>query len=124
MLTHILHTVYWSAAGPDVSIAHIMEGISLFGVAPSLRAVPAGGFVISASHFSSETPPVVGGALMLKEPRAQGLVESDPVVDLAVGATDHDVPAGDTGASAADALAGSDHLENIGEFEFLTSPFF
>uniref|UniRef100_A0A2N9FS57 Aminotransferase-like plant mobile domain-containing protein n=1 Tax=Fagus sylvatica TaxID=28930 RepID=A0A2N9FS57_FAGSY len=97
--------------GPDVSIAHIMEGISLFGVAPSLRAVPAGGFVISASHLTSETPPVVGGALMLEEPRAQGLVESDPAVDLAVGATDHDVPAGDTGASAADTLAGSDHLE-------------
>uniref|UniRef100_A0A2N9EKD6 Aminotransferase-like plant mobile domain-containing protein n=1 Tax=Fagus sylvatica TaxID=28930 RepID=A0A2N9EKD6_FAGSY len=90
--------------GPDVSIAHIMEGISLFGVAPSLRAVPAGGFVISASHLTSETPPVVGGALMLEEPRAQGLVESEPVVDLAVGATDHDVPAGDTGASAADTL--------------------
>uniref|UniRef100_A0A2N9G4Y8 Aminotransferase-like plant mobile domain-containing protein n=1 Tax=Fagus sylvatica TaxID=28930 RepID=A0A2N9G4Y8_FAGSY len=100
--------------GPDASIAHIMEGISLFGVAPSLRAVPAGGFVISASHLTSETPPVVGGALMLEEPRAQGLVESEPVVDLAVGATDHDVPAGDTGASAADTLAGSDHLENIG----------
>jgi hypothetical protein len=95
-----------------------MEGISLFGVAPSLRAVPAGGFVISASHLTSETPPVVGGALMLEEPRAQGLVESEPVVDLAVGATDHDVPAGDTGASAADTLAGSDHLENIGKFEF------
>jgi hypothetical protein len=101
-----------------------MEGISLFGVAPSLRAVPAGGFVISASHLTSETPPVVGGALMLEEPHAQGLVESEPVVDLAVGATDHDVPAGDTGASAADTLAGSDHLENIGEFEFLTSSFF
>jgi hypothetical protein len=95
-----------------------MEGISLFGVAPSLRAVPASGFVISASHLSSETPPVFGGALMLEEPRAQGLVESEPVVDLAVGATDHDVPAGDTGASAADTLAGSDHLENIGKFEF------
>uniref|UniRef100_A0A2N9F663 Uncharacterized protein n=1 Tax=Fagus sylvatica TaxID=28930 RepID=A0A2N9F663_FAGSY len=71
--------------GPDVSIAHIMEGISLFGVAPSLRAVPA-----------------------------RSLWKVSPVVDLAVGATDHDVPAGDTGASAADTLAGSDHLENIG----------
>jgi hypothetical protein len=116
--------VYWSAAGPDVSIAHIMEGISLFGVTPNLRAVPACGFVISASHLTSETPPVVGGVLMLEEPRAQGLVESDPAMDLAVGATDHDVLAGDTGASAADTLAGSDHLENIGEFESLTSPFF
>uniref|UniRef100_A0A2N9IR65 Uncharacterized protein n=1 Tax=Fagus sylvatica TaxID=28930 RepID=A0A2N9IR65_FAGSY len=132
--------------GPDASIAHIMEGISLFGVAPSLRVVlfevpagtsnpnqsakyelevpagsktrclhvPIGGFVISASHLTNETPPFVGGALMLEGPHAQGLVESEPVVDLAVGAIDHDVPAGDTGASAADTLAGSDHLENIG----------
>uniref|UniRef100_A0A2N9GVB4 Uncharacterized protein n=1 Tax=Fagus sylvatica TaxID=28930 RepID=A0A2N9GVB4_FAGSY len=38
--------------GPDASIAHIMEGISLFGVTPSLRAIPAGGFVISASHLT------------------------------------------------------------------------
>uniref|UniRef100_A0A2N9GEU9 Aminotransferase-like plant mobile domain-containing protein n=1 Tax=Fagus sylvatica TaxID=28930 RepID=A0A2N9GEU9_FAGSY len=81
----------------------------------SLRAVPAGGFVISASHLTSETPPVVGGALMLEEPRAQGLVESEPVVDLAVGATDHDVPAGDTGASAADTLAGVDDAVHVSE---------
>jgi hypothetical protein len=101
-----------------------MEGISLFGVALSLKAVPAGGFVISASHLTSETPPVVGGALMLEEPHAQGLAESEPVVDLAVGATDYDVSAGDTGASAADTLAGSDHLENISEFESQTSSFF
>jgi hypothetical protein len=105
-------------------MAHIMEGISLFGVAPSLRTVLASGFVISASHLTSETPPVTGGALMLEEPHAQDLAESESMVDLAVGATDHGVPAGDTGASAADTLAGSDHLENIGKFESLTSSFF
>uniref|UniRef100_A0A2N9G1U9 Aminotransferase-like plant mobile domain-containing protein n=1 Tax=Fagus sylvatica TaxID=28930 RepID=A0A2N9G1U9_FAGSY len=42
--------------GPDASIAHIMEGISLFGVTPSLRAIPAGGFVdidiLAGSHHS------------------------------------------------------------------------
>uniref|UniRef100_A0A2N9HV39 Aminotransferase-like plant mobile domain-containing protein n=1 Tax=Fagus sylvatica TaxID=28930 RepID=A0A2N9HV39_FAGSY len=32
--------------GPDIPIAHVMEGISLFGVTPSLRAIPAGGFVM------------------------------------------------------------------------------
>jgi hypothetical protein len=101
-----------------------MEGISLFGVTPSLRVVPAGGFVISASHLTSETPPVVGGALMLEETRVQGFVESEPVVDRRVGAADPDVPTEDTGASVADTLAGSDHLENMGEFEFLTSFFF
>uniref|UniRef100_A0A2N9HQV0 Aminotransferase-like plant mobile domain-containing protein n=1 Tax=Fagus sylvatica TaxID=28930 RepID=A0A2N9HQV0_FAGSY len=86
-------------------------------LAPSLRAVPAGGFVISASHLTNETPPFVGGALMLEGPHAQGLVESEPVVDLVIDAADHDVPAGDTNASAADTLAGSDHLE---EHSFLS----
>uniref|UniRef100_A0A2N9EG33 Uncharacterized protein n=1 Tax=Fagus sylvatica TaxID=28930 RepID=A0A2N9EG33_FAGSY len=94
-------------------MAYVVEGVSLFRATPCFGSIPAGGFVISASHLTSETPPVVGGALMLEEPRAQGLVESEPVVDLAVGATDHGVPAGDTSASAADTLAGSDHLENI-----------
>uniref|UniRef100_A0A2N9GWW1 Uncharacterized protein n=1 Tax=Fagus sylvatica TaxID=28930 RepID=A0A2N9GWW1_FAGSY len=75
-----------TSAGPDTSIAHVMEGISLFGVTPSLRAIPAGGFVIPA-----------------------GLVESGSVVDLG-----HDAPLEGAGASAVDVLAGSDHLENIG----------
>uniref|UniRef100_A0A2N9EL47 Uncharacterized protein n=1 Tax=Fagus sylvatica TaxID=28930 RepID=A0A2N9EL47_FAGSY len=98
-----------TSAGPDTSIAHVMEGISLFGVTPSLRAIPAGGFVIPAGHFTSEDSPVVEGALMPEEIHAQGLVESGSVVDLG-----HDAPLEGAGASAVDALAGSDHLENIG----------
>uniref|UniRef100_A0A2N9FUM7 Aminotransferase-like plant mobile domain-containing protein n=1 Tax=Fagus sylvatica TaxID=28930 RepID=A0A2N9FUM7_FAGSY len=98
-----------TSAGPDTSIAHVMEGISLFGVTPSLRAIPAGGFVIPAGHFTSEDFPVVEGALMPEEIHAQGLVESGSVVDLG-----HDAPFEGAGASAVDALAGSDHLENIG----------
>uniref|UniRef100_A0A2N9IBF5 Aminotransferase-like plant mobile domain-containing protein n=1 Tax=Fagus sylvatica TaxID=28930 RepID=A0A2N9IBF5_FAGSY len=97
-----------TSAGPDTSIAHVMEGISLFGVTPSLRAIPAGGFVIPAGHFTSEDSPVVGGALIPEEIHAQGLVESGSVVDLG-----HDAPLEGTGASAVDVLAGSDHLENI-----------
>uniref|UniRef100_A0A2N9HPN0 Aminotransferase-like plant mobile domain-containing protein n=1 Tax=Fagus sylvatica TaxID=28930 RepID=A0A2N9HPN0_FAGSY len=97
-----------TSAGPDTSIAHVMEGISLFGVTPSLRAIPAGGFVIPAGHFTSEDFPVVEGALMPEEIHAQGLVESGSVVDLG-----HDAPFEGAGASAVDALAGSDHLENI-----------
>uniref|UniRef100_A0A2N9H7D7 Uncharacterized protein n=1 Tax=Fagus sylvatica TaxID=28930 RepID=A0A2N9H7D7_FAGSY len=55
--------------GPDIPIAHVMEGISLFGVTPSLRAIPAGGFVISASHLTSETPSVAWWCpLCLREP--------------------------------------------------------
>uniref|UniRef100_A0A2N9F633 Aminotransferase-like plant mobile domain-containing protein n=1 Tax=Fagus sylvatica TaxID=28930 RepID=A0A2N9F633_FAGSY len=76
-----------TSAGPDTSIAHVMEGISLFGVTPSLRAIPAGGFVIPAGHFTSEDSPVVEGALMPEEIHAQGLVESGSVVDLG-----HDAP--------------------------------
>uniref|UniRef100_A0A2N9HWS6 Aminotransferase-like plant mobile domain-containing protein n=1 Tax=Fagus sylvatica TaxID=28930 RepID=A0A2N9HWS6_FAGSY len=93
----------------SASIAHVMEGISLFGVTPSLRAIPAGGFVIPAGHFTSEDSPVVGGALIPEEIHAQGLVESGSVVDLG-----HDAPLEGAGASAVDVLAGSDHLENIG----------
>uniref|UniRef100_A0A2N9FHA3 Aminotransferase-like plant mobile domain-containing protein n=1 Tax=Fagus sylvatica TaxID=28930 RepID=A0A2N9FHA3_FAGSY len=96
-------------SSPDTSIAHVMEGISLFGVTPSLRAIPAGGFIIPAGHFTSEDSPVVEGALMPEEIHAQGLVESGSVVDLG-----HDAPLEGAGASAVDALAGSDHLENIG----------
>ena len=107
----------WSAAGSDTSIAHVMEGISLFGVTPSLRAIPIGGFVIPAGHLTSEDSPVVGGALMPEETHAQSLVESGSVVDLGVGVTGHDAPLEDAGASAVDALAGSDHLENIGKSE-------
>jgi hypothetical protein len=103
----------WSAAGPDTSIAHVMEGISLFGVTPSLRAIPAGGFVIPACHFTREDFPVVEGAPMPEEIHAQGLVESGSVVDLG-----HDAPFEGAGASAVDALVGSDHLENIGKFGF------
>jgi hypothetical protein len=101
-----------------------MEGISLFGVTPSLRAIPAGGFVISTSHLTSETPPVAGGALMLEETHAQAFAESESVVDLGVGTADRDIPAEGADASAVDVLAGSDHLENIGRFEFPTYSFF
>uniref|UniRef100_A0A2N9FTQ0 Aminotransferase-like plant mobile domain-containing protein n=1 Tax=Fagus sylvatica TaxID=28930 RepID=A0A2N9FTQ0_FAGSY len=103
-----------TSAGSDISIAHVMEGISLFGVTPSLRAIPAGGFVIPASHLTSEASPVVGGALMPEETPAQGLIESESVVDPGVDAAGHDAPIEDAGVSAVDAFAGSNHLENIG----------
>uniref|UniRef100_A0A2N9FUH0 Aminotransferase-like plant mobile domain-containing protein n=1 Tax=Fagus sylvatica TaxID=28930 RepID=A0A2N9FUH0_FAGSY len=101
-------------AGFDVSMAHVMEGISLFGVTPSLRPIPAGGFVIPAGHLTSAGSPVVGGALMPAETRAQSLVESGSVVDLEVDVADHDAPIEDAGVPTADSLVGSDHLENIG----------
>ena len=112
---YVACVMHWSATGSDTSITHVMEGISLFGVTPSLRAIPIGGFVIPAGHLTSEDSPVVGGALMPEETHAQSLVESGSVVDLGVGVTGHDAPLEDAGASAVDALAGSDHLENIGK---------
>ena len=45
-------------------------------------------------------------------------------MDLGLSTADHDALVEDVGVSAADTLAGSDHLENIGEFEFLTSSLF
>uniref|UniRef100_A0A2N9H550 Aminotransferase-like plant mobile domain-containing protein n=1 Tax=Fagus sylvatica TaxID=28930 RepID=A0A2N9H550_FAGSY len=103
-----------TSTGSDASMAYIMGGISLFGATPSLRAIPSGGFVISASRIAGETPSVVGGALIPEETHAQGLIESESVVDLGVNTADHDAPIEDAGVSAADTLAGSDHLENIG----------
>ena len=67
---YVACVVRWFAAGSDTSIAHVMEGISLFDVTPSLRAIPTGGFVIPASHLTSEDSPVVGGALMPEETHA------------------------------------------------------
>jgi hypothetical protein len=61
--------------------------------------------------------------LMLEGTHAQGFVESESVVDLGVGTADRDVPAEGASASAVDILAGSDHLENIGKFEFPTYSF-
>uniref|UniRef100_A0A2N9EGU8 Aminotransferase-like plant mobile domain-containing protein n=1 Tax=Fagus sylvatica TaxID=28930 RepID=A0A2N9EGU8_FAGSY len=101
-------------AGFDISMAHVMEGVSLFGVTPSLRAIPAGGFVIPASRLSSEGSPVAGGALVPERTPAQSLIESGSVVDLGVDTVSHDAPIEDAGTSAVDASAGSDHLENIG----------
>ena len=120
---YVACVVRWSAAGSNTSIAHVMEGISLFGVTPSLRAILAGGFVIPASHLTSEDSPVVGGAFMPEETHAQSLVESGSVVDLGVDVAGHDAPLEDADTPAVDALAGSDHLENIGKFEF-QPPFF
>uniref|UniRef100_A0A2N9EFI1 Aminotransferase-like plant mobile domain-containing protein n=1 Tax=Fagus sylvatica TaxID=28930 RepID=A0A2N9EFI1_FAGSY len=100
--------------GFDISMAHVMEGVSLFGVTPSLRAIPAGGFVIPASRLSSEGSPVAGGALVPERTPAQSLIESGSVVDLGVDTVSHDAPIEDAGTSAVDASAGSDHLENIG----------
>ena len=116
-------------------MAHIMEGISLFSATPRLSAIPTGGFVIPANRITDEAPlvagcPIAGEVLMPKWVHAQGFMEGKPVVDLGVipGASgnadstvDHGAQTEGANAFAADVLVGSEHLENIGEFEFLTS---
>uniref|UniRef100_A0A2N9HHS7 Aminotransferase-like plant mobile domain-containing protein n=1 Tax=Fagus sylvatica TaxID=28930 RepID=A0A2N9HHS7_FAGSY len=103
-----------SLFGPDTSIAHVMEGISLFGVTPSLRAIPAGGFVIPAGHFTSEDSPVVEGALMPEEIHAQGLVESGSVVDLG-----HDAPLEGAGAFCGGCTCWQLGLSSYGKFSLV-----
>uniref|UniRef100_A0A2N9IP53 Aminotransferase-like plant mobile domain-containing protein n=1 Tax=Fagus sylvatica TaxID=28930 RepID=A0A2N9IP53_FAGSY len=77
-------------------------------VDPISFSLPQPVLTSAAGHFTSEDSPVVEGALMPEEIHAQGLVESGSVVDLG-----HDAPLEGADASAVDALAGSDHLENI-----------
>jgi hypothetical protein len=126
---YILHIVYWSAVGSGASIVSIMEGVSLFGATPRLSVIPAGGFVIPASHITSDVPSVVDETLMPEEVHAQGFVESESAVDLGAipgtsddvdSAVDHGTQPGGTNASVADVPADSEHLNNIGEFEFCT----
>jgi hypothetical protein len=67
---------------------------------------------------------------MLEKIHTQGFVRNEFVVDLEVApevfsnvdsAVDHGAQVKGTGASAVDIPVGSEHLDNIGEFEFLTS---
>ena len=111
-----------------------MEGISLFGATPRLSAISAGGFIISASRITGEAPLVAGSPVadevpMPEEVHAQGFVGSESVTDLGIipetssnvdSAIDHGTQAGGSSASVADIPIGSEHLDNIGEFEFLT----
>uniref|UniRef100_A0A2N9JAF2 Aminotransferase-like plant mobile domain-containing protein n=1 Tax=Fagus sylvatica TaxID=28930 RepID=A0A2N9JAF2_FAGSY len=71
-------------------------------------------FQLAALSYQPVTSPakiplLLKALLCLEEIHAQGLVESGSVVDLG-----HDAPLEGADASAVDALAGSDHLENIG----------
>jgi hypothetical protein len=107
-----------------------MEGVSLFGATPRLSVIPAGGFIIPASRITSDAPSAAGEVFMPEEVRAQSFVRSESAADLGVipeissnvpSAVDHGVQAEGASASAAATPVGSEHLDNIGEFEFLTS---
>ena len=112
-----------------------MEEISLFGATPRFSAIPAGGFIISASRITGEAPlvarfPVADEVLMPEEVRAQSFVRNESAVDLGVipeissnvsSAVDHGMQAEGAGASTAATPVDSEHLDNIGKFEFLAS---
>uniref|UniRef100_A0A2N9GAJ9 Uncharacterized protein n=1 Tax=Fagus sylvatica TaxID=28930 RepID=A0A2N9GAJ9_FAGSY len=70
-------------------MAYVMKGVSLFEATPCLSITPAGGFIILASHITSDAPsvagfPVVGEIFMPKEVRTQGFVGSESTTDLGV----------------------------------------
>ena len=52
-------------------MAYIMEGVSLFGTTLRLSVIPAGGFIIPASHITSDGPSATGEVFMLEEVRTQ-----------------------------------------------------
>ena len=73
--------------------------------------------------------PVVDEVPMSEEVHAQSFVKSESAMDLGVipdtssnvdSAVDHGAQAEGTSAPVADMPADSEHLDNIGEFEFLT----
>ncbi len=107
-----------------------MEGVSLFGATPRLNVILAGGFIIPASHITSDAPSAASEVFMPEEVRAQSFVRSESAADLGVileistnvsSVVDHSVQAEGASASATATPVGSEHLDNIGEFEFLTS---
>ena len=107
-----------------------MEGVSFFGATPCLSIISAGGFIIPASCITSDAPSTTDEVFMPEEVRAQNFVRSESTADLGAileissnvsSAVDHGVQAEGASASAAATSVGSEHLDNIDEFEFLTS---
>uniref|UniRef100_A0A2N9HQD2 Uncharacterized protein n=1 Tax=Fagus sylvatica TaxID=28930 RepID=A0A2N9HQD2_FAGSY len=121
----------FATTSSSAPMAYVMEGVSLFGATPRLSIIPAGGFIIPASHITSDAPsvagfPVVGEIFMPKEVHTQGFVRSESAMDLGVtpevcsnvdSAIDHGVQAEGTSASAATTPVGGEHLDNIGLFK-------
>uniref|UniRef100_A0A2N9G3V5 Uncharacterized protein n=1 Tax=Fagus sylvatica TaxID=28930 RepID=A0A2N9G3V5_FAGSY len=117
----------FATASSGAPMAYVVEGVSLFGAIPRLSIIAASGFIIPASHITSDPLsiagfPVVGEIFMPKEVRTQGFVGSESATDLGVtpevcsivdSAVDHGAQAEGTSASAAATSAGGEHLDNI-----------
>ena len=115
-------------------MAYIMEGVSLFGATPRFGSIPVCGIIIPASYITGEVPlveelPVAGEVPVLEKIHTQGFVRNEFVADLEVAlkvcsnidsAVDHGIRTEGTSFPVATTSAGGEHLDNIGEFKFLT----
>uniref|UniRef100_A0A2N9GLR9 NB-ARC domain-containing protein n=1 Tax=Fagus sylvatica TaxID=28930 RepID=A0A2N9GLR9_FAGSY len=90
----------FATASSGAPMAYVVEGVSLFGAIPRLSIIAASGFIIPASHITSDPLSIAGFPV----------IEVCSIVDSAV---DHGAQAEGTSASAATTSAGGEHLDNI-----------
>ena len=55
---YIFNVACWSAIDSGASIAHVIEGISLFGATPHFGSIPVGGTIIPTSYIVGEIPSI------------------------------------------------------------------
>ena len=70
-------------------MAHVVEGVSLFGVTPHFGSIPAGGIIILASYIIREVPlvedfPVDSEVPVFEEIHTQDFVGNESTADLGV----------------------------------------
>jgi hypothetical protein len=117
-------------------MTHVVKGVSLFGATPRFGSIPIGGIIIPSSYITGKVPlveefPVDSEVLVLEEIHTQGFVGNESTIDLRVApevwsnierASGHGMQAEGASSIVATTLVGGEHLDNIGEFEFLTPP--
>ncbi len=118
-------------------MAYVVEGVSLFGATPRFDSILVGGIIIPASRITGEAPlvdefPVASEISVPEEVHTQGFVRNEFMIDLGVAlevrsnvdsSVGHGMQAEGTSSPVATTPSGGEHLDNMGEFEFLT-PFF
>uniref|UniRef100_A0A2N9GCD7 Aminotransferase-like plant mobile domain-containing protein n=1 Tax=Fagus sylvatica TaxID=28930 RepID=A0A2N9GCD7_FAGSY len=119
------------------SMAYVVEGVSLFGATPRFDSILVGGIIIPASLITGEAPlvdefPAASEISVPEEVHTQGFVRNEFMIDLGVAlevrsnvdsSVGHGMQAEGTSSPVATTPSGGEHLDNMGEFEFLT-PFF
>jgi hypothetical protein len=118
-------------------MSYVVEGVSFFGVTPQFGSISAGGIIIPASYIIGEVPlvekfPAASEVPVLKEIHTQGFEGNEFVANLEVApkvcgnidsAVGHGMRAEGTSFPTTTTPVGGEHLDNIGEFEFLTPSF-